>query len=73
VQITYSAADISGIDEAAIMLVRLQEDGQWQDAACGPYDRDLQNNRLAVPVCWTGRFAFVEAHYSAYLPSLLAK
>lgn len=65
--ITYTDADVAGLDEANLTL-RYLSNGQWIDAACGSYVRDLDNNNLTVPICHLSRFALLGEGYAIFLP-----
>lgn len=71
VTIHYSEADVTGINETALLLARWQ-DSTWVDAACGPYDRHPDQNWLATPICHLSRFALLgQAKYTIYLPLVM--
>ncbi len=40
----------------------------WEEAACGPYVRDLGNDRLQVPLCHFSKFALGGISNDLYLP-----
>lgn len=61
----HSDVDLMALDETRLRLF-VWEEG-WQDAACGPYQRDANQNRLRTAVCHTGRFVFGD-RYDLYLP-----
>jgi hypothetical protein len=63
----YSDANVSALEEARLRLFALGEGGLWRDAACQPYQRDLDGNRLTTAICHTGQFAFGN-QYTLYLP-----
>ena len=71
----YSDADVAGLDEYSLLLEYWNEaSGQWEDAACGAYDRHPGQNWLAVPICHLSQFALLgkRATPRVYLP-LVAK
>ena len=60
VSITYSDADVAGMDEISLTLF-YWNGSQWIDAAttCSPsstYTRDLPNNVLSVPICHLSKY-----------------
>jgi hypothetical protein len=63
----YSDADVSALQEDHLRLFVLGEGGLWRDAACQPYQRDPDGNRLVTAICHTGQFAFGN-QYALYLP-----
>lgn len=73
VTINYSDQDITGLDEADLMLYVL-DDGRWKDAAqtCTPasvYERQPEINRLSLPICHLSQFAMAEqVTYYLHLP-----
>jgi len=80
--ITYDEADIDGIDEANLTLFRWtttdaqarQNSNGWQDAACEPYQRFPDENKLIIPICQAGgEFALMSFNElnSTYLPMLV--
>jgi len=73
VALHYADADVAGMDEASLILEVWNENASaWEDAACGPYDRHADENRLAVPICHLSRFAlFGKERYTIYLPLVL--
>lgn len=66
----YEDADLDVPDEGQLRLFVGGEDGIWHDAACQPYQRDVEGNRLAGAVCHTGRFVF-GYRYDRYFPLVL--
>ena len=76
VTVTYRPDMVLSERENALML--LQWTGtKWEDAAenCGvtaAYARDVDANRLTIPLCRTGRLALALPRYQVYLP-LIAK
>ncbi|MEZ4708284.1 MAG: hypothetical protein R3A44_13820 [Caldilineaceae bacterium] len=57
VTITYSDADIAGLNESTLLLMWWNADANaWQDAACGAYVRQPAQNQLSVPICHLSRF-----------------
>jgi hypothetical protein len=63
----YSDASVGALDEARLRLFALGAGGLWREAACQPYQRDLEGNRLLTAICHTGRFTFGD-QYLWYLP-----
>ncbi len=65
----YSDADVAGLDEASLTLT-YWTGSMWQDAACGPVERHLSENRMAAPICHLGRFALLgeRSEFRVYLP-----
>lgn len=71
VTIHYTDADVAGLEEAALRLLTWEAtSGNWEDAACGEYDRHPDENWLALPICHLSRFALFEVRYAVYLPSV---
>ena len=66
----YSDEDIAGLDENTLTLY-YNDDGTWDDAACGEYQRDPVANWILVPICRTGDFALVGKGAAVYLPLIL--
>ena len=57
ITIHYADGDVIGLDENTLTLETWNPDsGQWEDAACGAYDRHPAENWLAVPICHLSRF-----------------
>lgn len=74
ITVHYSNSQIIGLDENSLLIERWDEDAQmWVDAACGLYDRHLEENWLAVPICHLSRFALVGQEYAVYLPLITDK
>ncbi len=55
VTLQYSATDVQGLDERSLMLTGHEVDGD-DDAACGTYQRNPEDNEITAPVCGLGRF-----------------
>lgn len=54
--LNYNDAALGLVAESDLLL--LWWDGSdWADAACGPYQRDLDNNVLTVPICHFSQFS----------------
>jgi hypothetical protein len=71
IALEYNDGDVAGIDETTLTLKRWTG-SEWEDAACGPYNRNPAENWLAVPVCHLSRFAlFGESGYNIHLPLVL--
>jgi uncharacterized protein YjiK len=56
ITLDYGQGDVAGLDENTLVLETWTGSG-WQDAACGPYERNPGENWLSVPVCHLSRFA----------------
>jgi hypothetical protein len=56
ITLDYGQGDVVGLDESSLVL-ETWDGGAWQDAACGPYERNPDENWLSVPVCHLSRFA----------------
>lgn len=75
VTLHYADADVTGLDEATLMLLYWTGTA-WSDAACGAYDRHPADNWLAVPIChlsWFALFGEVaesEEGDALYLPAV---
>jgi len=68
ITIHYSDDDVQGIDEASLTL-DYWNGSVWEDAACGLYDRNPDENWLSVPVCHLSEFALLgEKEHRVYLP-----
>jgi hypothetical protein len=69
VTIHYSDADVAGLDEESLTLT-YWTDSMWQDAACGPAERHLAENWLAVPICHLSQFGLLgeKRAFAIYLP-----
>lgn len=67
----YTDADVSGMDENQLALLRWDvATATWVDAACGAYDRQPTQNRLSVPVCHLSQFGMFGAVEYVYLPAV---
>ena len=65
IEIEYSDADITGLDEATLTLNYWDTETEaWQDAACGPYDRRPDENKLAASVCHLTTFGVVGEEFA---------
>ncbi len=71
ITITYADEEVSGLDEASLVL--LFEDGaEWDNAACGMPVANVTNNTLLTPVCHLSRFAlFGSSGMKVYLPVVI--
>jgi 2',3'-cyclic-nucleotide 2'-phosphodiesterase (5'-nucleotidase family) len=56
VTLHYTVADL-GITPASLVVLKTWSNGQWVDAACGPYDRHPAEHWLSVPICHLSQFA----------------
>jgi hypothetical protein len=69
ITIHYLNHHVAGLDEESLELTYWDEGtGAWQDAACGPYVRNLVGNWLSVPVCHLSEFALLGQKAFVYLP-----
>ncbi len=70
ITISYSEADLVGIDDDSLLLMVWDADqGAWVDAACGAYDRHMDENWLSVPICHLSDFAWLGAtEHKLFLP-----
>jgi hypothetical protein len=70
----YTDTDVALIDEDTLILNHWNG-GEWEYAACGPYDRHPDDNWLAVPICHlSSRFALFglrDELNQVYLPLVL--
>lgn len=67
----YTDADVSGMDENQLTLLRWDAaTTTWIDAACGAYDRQPAQNRLSVPICHLSQFGLFGAVKYVYLPAV---
>jgi hypothetical protein len=58
VRFTYTDAQIYGTEEDTLKLSYWNEtSGQWEEAACGPYQRFPNENRIEVPICHLSLFS----------------
>jgi len=64
----YSESALSGPEETLSLMTWNPDSAEWQDAACGPYYRQLDQDWLAVPVCHLSHFALLGEPYKVYLP-----
>lgn len=73
ITLQYTDAHVIGLQEDKLLLqVWNASAGAWEDAACGPYVRYPEANRLAVPICHLSRFAlFGPRDYRIYLPAVV--
>jgi hypothetical protein len=72
VTIAYEDGDVLDLDESTLMLYSWsRRGGRWGNAACGPYQRNPGENRLAVPICHLTEFALLAGRYPLYLPLVL--
>jgi len=68
VSLRYSDADLAGMNENKLSLLFWNEySNDWEDAACGPYQRVPEENRLSVPICHLTQFGLF-GQYTIYLP-----
>jgi len=70
VTIYYAEADVAGLDEDTLALKYWDvSQGEWVEAACGPYDRHPGENWLAAPICHLSQFGlFAPTVHKLYLP-----
>ncbi|NTU80499.1 MAG: hypothetical protein HGA45_14155 [Chloroflexales bacterium] len=66
VTIRYSDATVAQLNERALTL-SYWDGSAWADAACGAYERNLEQNQLTVPICHLSRFSLF-ATPRIYLP-----
>jgi hypothetical protein len=59
VTIHYSDEDLAGIADEATLMIATWTEGGWQDAACGDYVRQLDENWLSVEICQVSEFALL--------------
>jgi hypothetical protein len=73
VTIAYTQTEVSGLDESTLVLYYWDGASEaWQDAACGPYVRNADENWVSVPICHLSRFAlFADELHAIYLPLVL--
>jgi hypothetical protein len=73
VTINYTDVDLAGLPEDSLKLMQWEAaEAQWEDAACGPYDRRPAENRLAAPICRTALFGLFGVYPNrVYLPLVL--
>ncbi|MGC9346989.1 MAG: hypothetical protein ACP5JG_02520, partial [Anaerolineae bacterium] len=74
VTVHYSAPAVTeaGLLESALALQRWNvETGAWEDAACGVYERNAEENWIRVPVCHLSDFAVFENSQQIYMPLVL--
>lgn len=71
ITIVYSDADVSQMNEEDLLLMRWNPGAaQWEDAACGPYDRRPAENRLSVAVCHLSEFGLFTQQHVVFLPTV---
>lgn len=72
ITIHYTDTAVLGVDEGQLLLLTWNAAvSQWEDAACGAYDRHPLENWLSVPICHLSRFALFGRQYELYLPLAL--
>ena len=80
VTLTYTDADVAGIDENSLYLAALDEaNGEWVDATatCAPAGTIVRSpaaNRITVTTCATGEFALLgnrSGNSRVYLPIVI--
>ncbi len=75
--LTYTDADVAGLDEANLQLYFWNETSQsWQNAACGAIVRRPDINQLVVPVCHLTEFGLFEVQpqsggFTVFLPVVM--
>ena len=72
ITIDYTQEDIGSLNESQLMLV-YWNGSNWEDAACGEYIRDLENNSLQVPICHLSTFALGQQAEKLFLPLMNSK
>jgi peptide/nickel transport system substrate-binding protein len=68
--VTVTISYQEGLDEKSLVLYAW-DGSAWGDAACGPYQRDIVNNTLMVPICHLSDFAVFGELNRVYLPVVL--
>jgi hypothetical protein len=63
----YREDDLLGMEEDTLKLF-YWTGSTWADAACGAYDRHLNENWLAVPICHLSEFASFGQMYLQFMP-----
>jgi hypothetical protein len=72
ITIQYTDDDIAGLDEETLTLRRWNEtESSWEEAACDLYDRQPDENWLAVPTDQLRHFALFGREYNVYLPLVM--
>jgi hypothetical protein len=72
ITLNYIESEINGLEEDLLLMYWDEDIGIWLDAACGPYDRHLDEDRLRVPICHLSEFAlFVDIPERIYLPLVM--
>lgn len=69
----YNETELGAIPEESLLLMYWNEDqNQWEDAACGPYERNLGEDWLRIPICHLSKFALIgEQPYQIFLPAVM--
>ena len=67
VRLDYDEQILNGMDERYLLLFTWTGT-DWEDAACGAYERHLDENWLSVPICHLSKFALSEFFNKVFLP-----
>ena len=67
----YTDVDVAGLDEDALDLYRLMEDGRWQRVLCPAQQRQPAVNRLITCIQQLGEYVFGQG-YELYVPVVAA-
>jgi len=69
IELHYNAANLGGVAEEDLRLLFYNADIlEWEDAACGAYERHPDEDWLAVDICHLSDFGLFEFIYKAFLP-----
>ncbi len=66
----YGADQTVRLKQEGLRLFRRVGEGEWQDAACRPYQRDLVAEQVTALVCRGGQFLF-GSRYDVHMPLIL--
>jgi Leucine-rich repeat (LRR) protein len=67
----YIEAEISTPEDKVMLKYWDEDQSEWQDAACGAYERHLAEDWLSVPICHLSDFALFGKNYAVYLPLVI--
>ena len=70
ITLEYTDENIAGLDEDNLKLM-YWGGNNWQDAACGPVERNIDENWIKVPVCHLTEFGLFDRSFVVYIPLVL--
>ena len=72
VRLDYTDEQLGGMNEKHLRLFAWNSTRQkWEDAACKPYDRHLEENWLTVAICHLSRYNWYDQPYLIMLPYVM--